>query len=160
MKVCTDENISPRIVKAIDAIAKGDGFEITSVRDLGMDGCEDCYWIKRFAKMGGEAIVTADTDFLKKAPQIIAIEETGLIVIHMPRKWANATARLQLAHMLIWWPRIEDTLKKSNPRECWQPPWNIKETGSLKPIDLDFPAARKKLKKAQRPSRQIPSGRS
>lgn len=159
MKICADEHISEKIVEAIETIAIGDGFEITSVKRLELSGRSDCYWIEKFKKDDGAAIISGDKDFYKKPPQVVAVERTGLIVINMPPKWCNSTARLQLTHMLMWWPRIENKLRDANPRECWQPPWNIKETGDLKQIKLDFRNARKKLKKAQRSSRQVPPSR-
>lgn len=73
MKICADEHVSPNIVKAIREIAISPGWEISSIHEEGKLGASDTYWITDFAKNGGDAILTADKDFLKREPQINAI---------------------------------------------------------------------------------------
>ena len=107
-----------------------------------------------FGKEGGKAILSADTDFLKRPHQVMAVHDAGLAIIHLPSKWANAPLHLQIAHLLIWWKRIEATLEAAKPRECWRPEWNIRSEGELRKIKVDYEEARRKLKKANRPSRQ------
>ena len=67
-------------------------------------------------------------------------------------RWANAQAHLQAAHILMWWPRIEAKLHKANPREVWVVPWNINQDGELKRKKVDYGAAHKKFRKAERRS--------
>ena len=45
--------------------------------------------MKQFANEGGKAILTADTDFFRKPNQIVAIDQTGLKVVHLPSKWVQ-----------------------------------------------------------------------
>ena len=117
--------------------------------DAGDRGAADEHWITRFAKDGGQAIVTADTDFIHKPPQVLAVANTGMKVLHMPSRWANATGNLQAAHILIWWPRIETRILEMKPRECYQPEWNVSGvTGQFKKVVIDFAKAHKKAKKA------------
>ena len=84
MRIRADEHIAPAIVKAIEKLAISSGFEITSVLRTGFKGASDVHWITAFAEDGGDAILTADTDFFKQPPQIQAVERTGVRVIHLP----------------------------------------------------------------------------
>ena len=131
-------------------MALSPGWEISHVFDVGDDGAKDEHWITRFAKSGGHAILSADTDFIKTPPQVVAVFKTGVKVIHLPAKWANASGALQASHVLLWWARIERKLTEMKPRECWRPPWNLHETGDLMKVDVDFQEAHKKLKQAAR----------
>src|SRR3546814_18713227 len=79
---------------------------------------------------GGDAILTADRDFLENAPQVEAVFNTGAKVIHLPAKWGQARGTLQAAHILMWWSRIEECIATMKPRQCFRPPWNIIETGA------------------------------
>ncbi len=150
MKVRADEHVSPHIVNAIRDIALSSDWEITTIREAKHTGKSDVHWITKFADDGGDAILTADTDFLILEPQVNAVFATGLRVIHLPPKWGNARGYLQAAHMLQWWKRIETKIKEMKPRECYRPQWNINETGELKKVTIDFAKAQKKKKKALR----------
>ena len=152
MKIRADEHVAPAALNAIRSIAPSDSREISHVRDVESAGTSDVHWITRFAKEGGQAILTADKDFIKNPPQIKAVSDTGIKIIHLPAKWQNADGRLQAAHLLLWWRRIEETLSTMKQRECYYPPWNLTETGRLNKIDIDFQRANKKIKKANRRS--------
>lgn len=131
-------------------MALSPGWELSHVFDVGDGGSTDVHWITAFAKDGGSAILSADLDFLKTPPQVVAVFKTGLKVIHLPPKWANAPGALQASHMLLWWARIERKLAEMKARECWRPPWNLREDGELQKIDVDFQEANRKLKKSER----------
>ena len=142
------------MVSAIRQSALSEGVVLDSIIEAGDKGAQDQHWITVFGKDGGKAILSADTDFLKRPHQVMAVHEMGLAIIHLPSKWANAELHLQMAHLLIWWKRIEAALAEAKGRECWRPVWNISEQGDLQRIKIDYEEARKKLKKANRPSRQ------
>lgn len=152
MRVRADEHVAPAILEAVRTIALSDGFELTSVHD-GFRGSTDVHWITAFAQDGGEAILTADTDFLKEPPQVLAVERTGVRVIHLPSAWANAPLSLQAGHLLNWWARIERQLGAMKARECYTMAMSISEDAIMKKVPLDFHAAHKRMKKANRPNR-------
>ena len=150
MKIRADEHISPVIVHAIRDIALRHGWEISSIHDVGDDGTEDEYWITAFARNGGDAILTADKDFQTKLPQVEAVRGNGLRVIHLPRKWAQATGRIQAANLLLWWERIEEALEEMPPGDCRRPTWSERDSGPLKPVVLNLPRVRRQHRKAGR----------
>jgi hypothetical protein len=130
-------------------MALSEGFEFSHVYDANQGGHADEHWITTFAKDGGEAIVTADSDFHKRAAQVVAVFNTGMKVIHLPPKWGNAKCHLQAAHILLWWGRIERCLTSMAGRECYRPPWDAVETGKLVRINVDFQAAHRKFGKGR-----------
>jgi PIN like domain len=150
MKVRGDEHVSLEIVRAIREMALSPGWQIDSVYDSGDRGATDEHWITKFAREGGNAILTADTDFFKAPAQVVAVEQTGMKIIHFPSKWANAGCHLQAAHALLWWRRIEAKIASMRPRECYPPPWNINESGELMRVQIDYAEALKKQRKAAR----------
>jgi PIN like domain len=143
------------IVNAIKRIAKPVRFDVSSVYETDDRGSADAHWIRKFAQEGGKIIMSADADFFRKPHQVIAVQDNGMILIHLPPKWANAKLHLQAAHILAWRGRLESKFESAKPRECWRPDWNISEDGEMKRVSIDFECARKKLKKANRPSRQM-----
>ena len=150
MRIRADEHVSPKIVRIICELALTPQFELSSVYDEGHDGTIDQYWVTAFANAGGNAIVSADKDFFRRPHQVVAIDKTGLRVIYLPPKCANAPGYLQASHVLMWWPRIERKLAEAKAREVWVVRWNISEAGELVRKKVDYGAYRKKLKKAER----------
>ena len=138
----------------ISGTALSSAFEISSVYESNQRATPDEHWITAFAKDGGDAILSADKDFFRKPHQVVAVDDTGLRVIYLPTRWANAPRHLQAAHILMWWRRIEVSLAESKPREIWAVPWNVSEEGKLQRKKVDYGHYRKKLKKATRPSRR------
>ena len=110
MKIRADEHVSKEIGRAVRELALSPGFELTHVIEIGDRGSDDVHWITRFALDGGDAIISADTDFCKRPHQVMAVNNTGLRLIHLPSRWANARGDLQAAHILLWWRRIEAKL--------------------------------------------------
>lgn len=147
MNIRFDEHVSIIIVKTIQNIALRDGWDVSSVLTVGHGGDSDVHWITKFAEENGDAIISADKDFLTLEPQINAVFDTGIRVIHLPHRWAQARGQLQAAHMLQWWTRIEDQIAAMKPRECFRPEWNISETGKMKKITIDFAKAQRKRRK-------------
>jgi len=152
LRIRADEHVAPAIVRAVNDIALGEGFELTSVLNAGFAGASDVHWISAFAADGGDAILTADTDFLKLPPQVMAVQRTGLRVIHLPSSWANGKRAMQAGHLLIWWRRIETQLAATKPRECFTMPFNVSEDAEMKRVPLDFHGMGRKAKKAGRRS--------
>lgn len=152
MKIRCDEHVSPLIVAAVRELALSPGWDISSVLTVGHGGDADDHWITKFASEGGSAILTADRDFFTLHPQVNAVFDTGIKVIHMPKKWGQAKCHLQAAHILQWWERIEGKISQMEPRECYRPDWNIRETGEIKRVKLDFQKAQKARKKQDKKS--------
>lgn len=149
MRIRADEHVAQAIVAAVRDISLSPGWILDSVREAGQCGSSDVHWITAFMNDGGDAILSADRDFLENPPQVDAVFRTGARVIHLPPKWGTAKGQLQAAHILMWWDRIEKCVAAMKPRECFRPPWNITETGALLKVPIDFQAAQKKLKKAK-----------
>jgi PIN like domain len=154
LKVRGDEHVSLEIVRAVRAMALTHGWEFSSVVEVGDRGSKDEHWITKFASEGGHAIISGDTDFLKRPHQVLAVNRTGMRVIHMPPKWSNARCDLQAAHTLLWWRRIERTIAAMNPRECYRPPWNATEDGELAKLKVDYQDADKWEKRREKRDEQ------
>ena len=157
MKICADEHVSPKIVEVVRDIALSPNYEICHISDAGNRGASDVSWITEFARDNGKAILTADSDFHKRPHQVMAVWESGLIVIHLHAKWANSQRRVQAACILYWWEAIENTLAKSPSKRCWRVPLGFpKKALELKNIGLDYERARRNLKRDdKRRSRNI-----
>ncbi|MDG3440068.1 hypothetical protein [Nitrospirillum amazonense] len=119
MKICADEHISPKILRAVKEIVLSRSFSLFGVADLEFRGTEDEYWISTFARNGGNAILSCDRKMLKRDSLLTHIQETGLIAIYFPEEWAMAKRHFQAAHTLFWWPKIEETINTAPSGSIW-----------------------------------------
>jgi predicted nuclease of predicted toxin-antitoxin system len=94
LKIRADEHVSPEIVRAVNKMALGKGFEFSHVYEADQAGHQDEHWVTAFAKDGGNAIVTADSDFHKRAAQIMAVFNTGMRVSKMVKRRVALIATL------------------------------------------------------------------
>jgi hypothetical protein len=154
VKIRADEHVSPEIVEAINKLALGSNHSLDSVFSAGQRGAADVPWVTRFARDGGNVILSADTDFHKKPHQIAAVHDLGLMVIELPTRWANSRCRIQAAHILYWWGCIEETIESARPRDFLRVPWGFPEKQELQRRTVNYEQARKKVRKASR--RQSP----
>ncbi|WP_299436124.1 DUF5615 family PIN-like protein [uncultured Rhodospira sp.] len=151
MRVRANEHFSPKLIETVKAVALiNSDVDLSTVREAGHQGMADHHWITAFAHEGGHAILSTDTDFLKKPQQVLAVEDTGLRVIWFAPPHGNAKLELQTANILMWWPRIEAKLREARPRECWAVKWTINDGVELRREELKFQSHRKKARKAAR----------
>lgn len=137
-------------MNAVRELALSPSWEFTSILEIGDDGSSDVHWITNFSRDGGHAILSADKDFTSLEPQINAVFDTGIRVIQLPGKWGNAKGYLQAAHILQWWARIERKITEMMGRECFRPEWNIKETGEMRQVKIDFARAQRQRRRARK----------
>ena len=122
MKLCGDEHISPKILRAIREIARPKGCEILSVYDLNMNGLEDETWISKFIAQGGTGFISGDRQMLKRDALVKQIKTTGIIAVFMPSEYASAKRIWQAAHMMFWWSKIHLTFETAERGSIWTVP--------------------------------------
>lgn len=60
MRLLVDNNISPRVSRALHAVVSGEGHEVWSVRDKYGAAARDVDWITRLGEEGGWAFLSGD----------------------------------------------------------------------------------------------------
>jgi PIN like domain len=155
LKICTDEHVSTWIVGIIRDSCLGSNHSLEHVEDYHLRGIEDEIWVRRFAKAGGEAILSADSEMLRRHNEIVAICDSGLRLAILPSKWANSARNLQASHIMFWWPRIQYVFTSCRPRQCWKVPWGYNEKDTLIQVKVNFENSRRRLKKSSTSERSL-----
>ena len=124
MKLIADEHVSQKIVRAVSEMALDPNWNLSSIITDGNEfrGQHDEDWISIFAGNGGQVIVSADRKMLKRPTLIKKVCQLGLIGIYFPAEWAESRCGRQAAHMLYWWPRIEQTILACQKGTAWVVP--------------------------------------
>jgi len=71
VKICADENISPRLVEIVNELSTGKP-PLLKASEIGSRGVDDRIWVRVFAEQGGDAIVSADAAMTKRQAELIA----------------------------------------------------------------------------------------
>ena len=61
----------------------------------------DAPWLERFAKDGGDIIISGDTKMYEKPHEVVAIQRTGLVLVLFENKW-NDWDFFQKSALLLW----------------------------------------------------------
>jgi len=61
----------------------------------------DAPWLERFAKDGGDIVISGDTKMYEKPHEIVAIQQTGLVLVLFENKW-NEWDFFQKSALLLW----------------------------------------------------------
>lgn len=137
MKIRLDENVSPRVAKAILALAEGrQRFEVSHVREVHGPKTADADWMMSFAQEGGTAIVSGDYNILRHWPDLIAYKESGLIGFFPPPAFNGWTGYAKAALLIRWWPSILEKIQRSSRGDTWRIPsrWTP-DVSSFKRLD-------------------------
>lgn len=111
MKLLVDNDLPPRLAKALDAIFSPDE-EIVSLRQkFGRADLKDEDWIPKLGAEGGWAVLSADMNIAKKRPSRELFVSAGLVGFFFSPSLQKAPLRLQLARVLTIWPQMVSHMK-------------------------------------------------
>lgn len=135
MKIIIDENISPKIIKALRELNKDPAISIFSVREGYGSGTPDPDWMFRFREDGGNAMVSGDENILKNNVNLTAYVESGLISVWPPSKWSDLKFWGQAALLVRWWPAICGRITSASRGERYRIPLSwTPSVENLKPM--------------------------
>lgn len=136
MKVIIDENISPKIIRALRELNKDPSISIESVREGYGSGILDPDWMFRFKEDGGAAMVSGDENILRKSVNLTAYIESGLISVWPPSKWSDLKFWGQAALLVRWWPAICNRIKSAESGDRYRIPLSwTPSLENLKPMN-------------------------
>ena len=123
LKIRLDENLSPRVAKAVLALTENrEGFEVSHVRQMHGPGTDDPDWMSAFVREGGTAIIWGDYNILRNWPNLIAYKESGLIGLFPPPAFNGLVGYAKAALLIRWWPAILERVQLSSPGDTWRIP--------------------------------------
>lgn len=112
MKLLTDNNISPKVARAINELIKdGRGSVAIALRDKFSPNTPDLEWIDRLGQEGGWSVISADLRITKNKAERAAWMQTDLVGFFMEPGLAKLNPIEQTARLLMRLPMLEDQLR-------------------------------------------------
>lgn len=111
MKLLVDNNLPPRLAKALNVIFAPD-HEITALREkFGRSNLKDEEWIPKLGAEGGWAVLSADMNIARKRPSRQLFVGAGLVGFFFSPSLQKAPLNLQAARVLTIWPQMVSHMK-------------------------------------------------
>lgn len=108
MRVFLDNNLSPYLAHALNALLEPDGDQVVHLSDRFPPQTEDRAWIDALAGEGGWVVVSADRRINRNALEREAWRRSRLIVFLLAPQWGRAR-NIEIAWRLLrWWPRLRE----------------------------------------------------
>jgi hypothetical protein len=122
----------------------------------------DAPWLERFAKDGGDVVISGDTRMYEKPHEVVAIQRTGLVLVLFENRW-NGWDFFRKSALLLWhWLAVIEATRKATDNHrgkaasAFRVPAAWPEEVVLKPLPppgqllMDFNRRAKKSVKPQR----------
>lgn len=110
MKLLFDNNISPRVARAINELLSADGDSAYAIRDKYHASTPDIEWITGLASEGGWSVVSGDHRITKNKAERAAWLQTELVGFFLEPSLARLDPLQQTARLLFWLPIIRRQL--------------------------------------------------
>jgi hypothetical protein len=113
MRFFLDNNISPRICRALNELEDRDENQVVHLRDRFSANTIDEVWMRELGVEGDWIVITCDTSIAKNPHEIKAWLESGLVVFFLKSGWLSL-AYWEFAWQLIKrWPLIKGKIRKA-----------------------------------------------
>ena len=113
MKVQLDENLSPALARALDAVCAIDNHQVVHVNDYAK-GAKDLQLFDLAVEAGIEVHITQDHHF-RRSVEKETISRVGLIVFVLASGWNDMEHYQKAAWLIEWWPKMMTMAKLTAP---------------------------------------------
>lgn len=117
-----DNDLPPRLARALHLIFEADGDEIVALRDkFKRDNLKDEEWIRQLGDEGRWAVLSADRRIAKQRPSRELFIGAGLVGFFFPPSLQKAPLFKQAARVIDIWPDVRDQVRL-NANGCFEMP--------------------------------------
>ena len=117
-----DNDLPPRLARALNLIFEDDGDEVVALRDkFGRDDLTDAEWIGALASEGNWAVLSADRRIAKQRPSRDLFIAAGLVGFFFPPALQKQPLAKQVARVLTLWQDLRDQVRL-NANGCFEMP--------------------------------------
>ena len=121
MKVVVDENLSPALARALNALFAGQ-HEVAHMRDKFGASVKDVDWIRRLSDEGHWIVISGDANITKRKAEQSAFRNSRLTDFFFAPALNSAKVTKQMQRLLAIWDDIEAIAKPVAPGAMYELP--------------------------------------
>lgn len=133
MRFFFDNNLPPRLAKAIDALLGSSGKAIHLLINFQAD-TPDIDWLSSLAREGDWVIISGDIRITRNPHERKAWQEARLTSFFLPKGWMNIDPWIQASKLIRWWPDIMAQANRVAPGAAFVVP--VKYNGKFEQLKL------------------------
>ena len=84
-----DENLPPRLAKALNELEGSNGIDVLHLREMFPPGTKDIEWIEELSKIDDCFIITKDRNIKRNPHEYLAWKESKLPIVFMQKTWKD-----------------------------------------------------------------------
>ena len=130
MKVLVDENLSPALARALNALFAGEP-EIRHLRDRFGPAVKDAEWIPELSREGRWIVLSGDRGIRRKKAEYNAFRASRLVGFFLSAGLYKAPLVKQAERILALWSGIETFGERSGPGSMFELPMSSSRIGTL-----------------------------
>lgn len=112
MRFFVDNNISPRLAKALNALEDRDKCEVVHLKEKFDQSVSDIKWITELGQEGNWVVLSCDRNILRNPHEKAAWKESGLTVFFFKESYLKLGYWDQAWQLVKKWPEIKKTAEK------------------------------------------------
>jgi len=89
MKCVFDNNLPPKLARALNVLEGQHGIEVLHLRDIFPENTDDITWINELSKESDCFIITKDKNIRRNPHERKAWKESGLKIVFLQKTWFN-----------------------------------------------------------------------
>lgn len=122
MKVFVDNNLSPYLAHALNALLEPEGDQVVHLTDRFAPDTDDRTWIGELGNEGGWVVLSADRRIYRNKLEREAWRRSRLVVFFLTPQWRRARNTEIAWRLLRWWPRIAEQVQIVAPPAAFELP--------------------------------------
>jgi predicted nuclease of predicted toxin-antitoxin system len=113
MRFFFDNNLPPRLVRAIVALEGEHGSRVVHLKDKFDQGIADEQWMNALGEEGDWVVLTHDVRITRNPHELAALEQSGLTVFIFAKGWLDIGFWEQAWQLIKRWPGITSIARRS-----------------------------------------------
>lgn len=122
MRVFLDNNLSPYLARALNALLEPEGDQVVHLTDLFAPDIPDHEWITALSAAGEWVVVSGDIRIFRNRPEREAWRRSRLVVFFLAPQWSRARNIEKAWRLLRWWLRIREQAALMAPPAAFELP--------------------------------------
>jgi hypothetical protein len=122
LRVFLDNNLSPYLARALNALLEPEGDQVVHLTDRFAADIPDRDWIATLATEGEWVVISADIRIFRNRLEREAWRRSRLVAFFLAPQWSNARNIEKAWRLLRWWLRIREQVALVAPPAAFELP--------------------------------------
>ena len=125
MKFFVDNNLSPKVARALDCLV-GSSHSVTHLKEKFAEDTPDVEWMMALAEEGDWVVLSADTAISRNPHEVEAWKRSGLPIFFFKKAWLKQLFWEQASRLCHLFPQIMKLANRARPGDAYLVPFKGK----------------------------------